>query len=177
MSEVDLFGKKSKIWHSVLLVIVVAISYTYRKDIHYADIEPVVSILQNSSAMIFTIMGIWIAYVYPNAVLRITQPSKVNAVFPENDLKRIKMLVGIVVLSAIVILALIVGTTLKPFIVLSSLYAMFPEAFRTIGIFSLLLLVYLQLSCLYVVIASSVNFIIDLKTMHSKDELSKKLDG
>lgn len=50
--------------------------------------------------MIFTIMGIWIAYVYPNAVLRIVQPSKVVAVFAEEDIKRVRMLVGVVILSA-----------------------------------------------------------------------------
>src|SRR5688572_31238843 len=86
-------------WHAVVVVAVTYLSYSFRLDIAFKDVEPLISILQNTSAMIFTIMGIWIAYVYPNAVLRIVQPSKVAAIFSDDDLKRVRLLVGIVISS------------------------------------------------------------------------------
>ncbi|MDC9145100.1 hypothetical protein PSK87_03180 [Escherichia coli] len=103
-------------WHLLLAVAVTYISYCFRLDITFKDIEPIISILQNTSAMIFTIMGIWIAYVYPNAVLKIVQPSKVTTIFSEDDLKRVKLLVGVVISSAFILLLLLTGVTLKTFL-------------------------------------------------------------
>ncbi len=112
--------KKSRlaniIWNAIVIIAITYISYSFKKDITYEDIEPLVSILQNTSAMVFTVMGIWIAYVYPNAVLKIVQPSKVAAVFSSEDLDRVRLLVGVVILSAFIIAVLVLGVTIKPFI-------------------------------------------------------------
>ncbi|TQP94163.1 hypothetical protein FLL78_19365, partial [Vibrio cholerae] len=80
---------KAIVWHLLVAGFITYISYSFSSDIVFLDVEVLISILQNTSAMIFTIMGIWIAYVYPNAVLRIVQPSKVVAVFAEEDIKRV----------------------------------------------------------------------------------------
>lgn len=162
------------IWHGFILIISITLSYFYREDITFSDIEPIVSILQNTSSMIFTIMGIWIAYIYPNAILRITQPSKIEAVFPLEDEKRVKLLVGIVVLSALILSTLVVGSIAKPFITKSTMFLEHPEIIKSISLFILLWLSYAQLFCLYIVIASSVNFIIDLKNKHHTSEINKK---
>ncbi|EKI6253415.1 hypothetical protein PF376_004368, partial [Salmonella enterica] len=100
---------KSKVivWHILVVLVVTYLSYSFRLDIDFKDVEPIISILQNTSAMIFTIMGIWIAYVYPNAVLKIVQPSKVTVIFSDDDLKRVKLLVGVVISSALILLLLL----------------------------------------------------------------------
>ncbi|EHJ4099557.1 TPA: hypothetical protein N8Q04_003433 [Escherichia fergusonii] len=122
-------------------------------------------------------MGIWIAYVYPNAVLKIVQPSKVTAIFSEDDLKRVKLLVGVVISSALILLLLLIGITLKTFLTKTIFFILHRQVFSGIGLWFLLSLVYAQLFCIYAVIASSVNFIIDLKNLNTKKRLSEKLDG
>jgi len=165
------------IWHLLIAIAITYTSYFFRLDINYKDIDPIISILQNTSAMIFTIMGIWIAYVYPNAVLKIVQPSKVTAIFSEDDLKRVKLLVGVVISSALILLLLLIGITLKTFLTKTIFFTLHRQVFSGIGLCFLLSLVYAQLFCIYAVIASSVNFIIDLKNLNTKKRLSEKLDG
>lgn len=167
----------SIIWHFLLIVSIAAIGYALRNKLSFNDIEPLISILQNTSAMIFTIMGIWIAYVYPNAVLSIVQPSKVAAVFSEEDLERVKLLVGVVILSAFILALLIIGVSARMLIAKTDMFLRNRELFSGIGIFFVLIITYAQLFCMYAVIASSVNFIIDLKNLRTRQRLAKKLDG
>ena len=93
----------------VVIAVITYISYDFRLNVEFKDVESLISTLQNTSAMIFTIMGIWIAYVYPNAVLRIIQPSKVAVVFSDEDLERVRLLVGVVILSAFILALLVFG--------------------------------------------------------------------
>lgn len=44
--------------------------------------------------MIFTIVGIWIAYIYPNAITAIVKPDSIDVITGEQDARRIEMLVG-----------------------------------------------------------------------------------
>lgn len=166
---------KSKVivWHILVVLVVTYLSYSFRLDIDFKDVEPIISILQNTSAMIFTIMGIWIAYVYPNAVLKIVQPSKVTVIFSDDDLKRVKLLVGVVISSALILLLLLVGVVVKTFVIKTYLFMQYQSAFTVIGLWFLLSLIYAQLFCIYAVIASSVNFIIDLKTLTLKNGYQK----
>jgi len=173
-------NKNTVVWHVVVVALVTYISYSFRSDIVFSDVESLISILQNTSAMIFTIMGIWIAYVYPNAVLRVVQPSKASKVvtiFAEEDVKRVKLLVGVVVISACILALLVCGITIKVFLLKTEMYSQYTNVFTAIGLWWLLALTYAQLFCIYAVIASSVNFIIDLKNLQVKRKLSEKLDG
>ena len=165
------------VWHTIVIAIITYLSYSFRLDVVFKDFESLISILQNTSAMIFTIMGIWIAYVYPNAVLRIVQPTKVTAVFSDEDLERVRLLVGVVILSAIILVLLLFGVATTAFITKTNFFTHNKPLFTGIGIWSLLALTYAQLLCIYAVIASSVNFIIDLKNLKAKKRLSEKLDG
>jgi hypothetical protein len=168
---------KAIVWHIMVFIAVTYLSYSFRLDIEFKDVEPIISILQNTSAMIFTIMGIWIAYIYPNAVLRIVQPTKITAIFSDEDLKRVKLLVGIVVFSALILILLLLGVTIKTFIIKTTTYTKYKSTLTGAGLWCLLTLLYAQLFCIYAVIASSINFIIDLKNLNSKKNLSEKLDG
>ena len=164
-------------WNSMVFVTIAYISYSFRENITYGDIEPLISILQSTSAMVFTVMGIWIAYVYPNAVLKIVQPTRVSAIFSNEDLERVRLLVGVVILSSFILASLVLGVTIKPFIVKSIVFIKNKSLFTSLGLWWILSITYAQLFCIYAVIASSVNFIIDLKNLNTKKNLSEKLDG
>lgn len=167
----------SILWHTALGLAIGAVSYALNNHLSFKDVEPLISVLQNTSAMIFTIMGIWIAYVYPNAVLSIVQPSKVAAVFSEEDLERVKLLVGVVILSAFILALLLIGVSARVLLSKTELFIRNKEFFTGLGVFFILTITYTQLFCIYAVIASSVNFIIDLKNLSVKQQLAKKLDG
>ncbi|EHK9086607.1 hypothetical protein L3I77_000214 [Vibrio vulnificus] len=169
--------QKFVVWHLIVALLVTSVSYCFRGDIKFSEIQSLVSILQNTSAMIFTIMGLWIAYVYPNVILRIVQPSKVVAVFSDEDELTVKLLVGVVVLSAATMGLLVLGTSFQVFIVKTSMFATHPNVFSFIGLWFLLALTYVQLFCIYMVIATSVNFVMKLKNAKHGKALSKKLDG
>ncbi|MBW3528642.1 hypothetical protein KO533_19010 [Shewanella sp. NKUCC05_KAH] len=165
---------KTLIWHVILACLIALVSWLFKSDITYSDVTSVVSILQNGSAMIFTIMGIWIAYIYPQAMRKVIQPSS-SAIFPEEDKKRVQLLVGVVVISAVILAILLIGISMKPFLVNTSLYLKVPELFSFVGLFVLLCLVYAQLFCIYSVIASNINFITDLANKENGQKLEKKL--
>lgn len=168
---------KTITWHTVVVLVITYLSYSFRFDIVFKDIEFLISILQTTSAMIFTIMGIWIAYVYPNAVLRIVQPTKVVAIYSDEDLKRVMLLVGIVVSSALILVLLLLGVSVRVFIIKMDIFSRHESLFTGVGIWCLLAIIYAQLFCIYAVIASSVNFLIDLSNLNNKKRLSEKLDG
>lgn len=166
---------KALFWHIILACVIALVSWLFKGDITYEDLSPVVSILQSGSAMIFTIMGIWIAYIYPQAMRKVIQPSS-SAIFPEEDKKRVRLLVGVVVISAVILAALLIGISMKPFLVNTKLYLKVPELFSFVGLFVLLCLVYAQLFCIYSVIASNINFITDLANKENDQKLNKKLN-
>lgn len=166
---------KTLIWHVALACFIALVSWIFKDDITYSDVSPIVSILQNGSAMIFTIMGIWIAYIYPQAMRKVIQPSS-SAIFPEEDKKRVQLLVGVVVISAVILAVLLIGISIKPFLVSTSLYLKVPDLFSFAGLCVLLCLVYAQLFCIYSVIASNINFITDLANKENDQKLNKKLN-
>ncbi|OIX91185.1 hypothetical protein BFS14_23840 [Serratia fonticola] len=169
---------KTIFWHAIVVIAAITyLSYSFRLDVTFKDVESLISILQNTSVMIFTIMGIWIAYVYPNAVLRIVQPSKVAAVFSDKDLERVRLLIGVVVISAFILALLVFGVAAKVFITKTNIFSQHKPLFTGISLWCLLAMTYAQLFCIYAVIASSVSFLIDLKNLKSKKRLSEKLDG
>ncbi|HTG56502.1 MAG TPA: hypothetical protein VL943_09555 [Niabella sp.] len=170
--------RKSHGWLIANLVVVLALLLTgvlLGPKFSYQDVEPLISALENMSAMVFTIMGIWIAFIYPNAILRITQPSKIDAIFSEEDEKRINMLVGTIIVSALVLVFLLLSTLLKLFLSKSGLYLHFPSLVKITGVSFLLLLSYVQLVCVYIVIASNVNFLIDLRSKRNLHEMNRRL--
>lgn len=161
----------------IILFLFFIVGFWFSKNVVFKDLEPLIAILQSTSAMVFTIMGIWIAYIYPNAILKITQPKKVEAIFSNEDGKRIKLLVGIVILSATVLVLLLLGLSIKVFFTKTDVYINNYYFFDSIAISLFLVLIYIQLICIYTVIASCVNFIIDINNLEAKRELNKKLEG
>lgn len=171
----SLLKHKWKIFHLLLLITFIWLSICNSEKIKATEIEPIFSILQNTSGMIFTIMGIWIAYIYPNAILRITQPSKIEALFSGDDEKRVKLLVKIVILSAVIISCVLIMSVSKPFIIHSNFLLNHIHLVKSTGLFVTLLLSYGQVFCLYVVIVSCINFITDLRNKKTIKELDERL--
>lgn len=78
-------------------------------EYQYADLKAFLDVLLNVSGVVFTLMGIWIAFLYPNALARIVGPSSViTADFSEGkeEYVRLTAIVGSVLKSAFVVLVI-----------------------------------------------------------------------
>ncbi|MGN5012297.1 hypothetical protein ACTG24_14925 [Aeromonas veronii] len=176
MSSTIVNKKRMTAIHLGVAILIILISLCYRTTLNMVDIEPLISILQNTSAMIFTIMGIWIAFVYPNAILSIIQKQNVESIFSDDDERRIILMVGVVAVSALVMCCLLIGTAITPFIIHGFIYKNYPEAVHFLGIFFILLLTYVQLLAIYVVIASNVDFIMNIRNLRNKRRLHERFN-
>lgn len=187
-------NKWSWIFHIGLLILIIWISVSFRDTLRFSDLTPLISILQNTSAMIFTIMGIWIAYLYPEAIVKIINSSKDEVSIPNNDTvkpfplkkefdkksyikneSRIKIIVGIVALSASVMICLIIITLAYPLVINSWIYQTTPSVIRGLGLFVIVTLTYAQIFAIYIVIASNINFLRDITKLKNEMQLHKKL--
>jgi hypothetical protein len=140
------------------------ISYTFD------DFKEYVNILLNASGMVFTLMGIWIAFLYPNALSRIVNPEKIKTVdFSQSleETKRLESIVSSVLKSAIVVLSIMIIYLAKVIIFKQALYQENIKFFKISAVSYVTLLAFIQTEAIWHVIYSNIMFINDL---HSKRE-------
>ncbi|WP_396586377.1 hypothetical protein [Bermanella sp. R86510] len=119
------------------------------------------STLQNLSAAVFTLAGIWIAYSYPQAISAYTSPNSVK-VIPTDETKRIENLVLIVLTSAFVISSLLIFNFLYLLFSKTVFYVSHREVFKVIGITSICYLSFLQLKAIATVMVTNIAFVNEL---------------
>ncbi|MBE1275645.1 hypothetical protein [Enterovibrio baiacu] len=134
-------------------------------------IKDFVSVLQNVSAMIFAIVGLWVSSTYPTTVTSLTQRSdKVkNGDFGENT-KRLELLVTVLVVSAAVMASLLIFQAAK--MILPGLIDLKPHllTLKYISVSILFGLGACQFMAVIYVIVINVTYINDLyKKIHNKD--------
>lgn len=143
-------------------------SLHWNQDFRYEDYRDFLTLLSAVSAMVFTIMGIWIAFLYPNAISRILSPEKlVAADFSESgsDSKRLEKIVGAVLLSALVMVVALLIVLFKIVLSTTPVYAEYRLHLKSTALFVLIFITCLQLEAVFHVVISNVMFINDL---HSK---------
>lgn len=105
----------------VISAVVIWLCHRFGVSYSYSDFKDYGNNLLAISGMVFTIMGIWIAFIYPNAIIRLQAPTKIkNADFTQTleDTRRLESIVGCVMKSAFVASALCIIFLIK--ILLSS---------------------------------------------------------
>lgn len=146
------------------------ILYKINLNYSYSDFKDYLNVLLGISSMVFSLMGIWIAFLYPNALRRIADPKRFEyADFSEtmSETRRLEGLVGAVMKSAVVVLAVMVLFLCKViFSGFSFSEATTLKAKAPVLSFVLTLSV-LQAESIFYVIYSNVMFINDL---HNKRE-------
>ena len=70
---------KYKYMHCLPIIAILLIAIKWGSSYNYNDIKDILSTLQNISVMIFTIAGIWLAYIYPKAISGIVKPSSLRS--------------------------------------------------------------------------------------------------
>jgi hypothetical protein len=134
---------------------------SYRSD----DLKDYITQLTSVSGMVFTIMGIWIAFIYPNALSRLVSPQKIaDADFSENllETKRLEKIVAAVLQSALVATGLLSVLLCKIIFWRTGLYAAHAQIFKSGALALTILASWVQVEAVGSVIFANVMFINDL---------------
>lgn len=139
----------------------------------YSDFKDYCSTLLAISGMVFTIMGIWIAFVYPNAIKRLQDPDKIKiADFTATmqDTRRLESIVGSIMESGAVAISITLIYLLK--LILSGLpiFLEYREAIKAIAAGFVIFLTLVQCSAVFSVIYANYLFIDDLHTRREAQE-------
>ena len=125
--------------------------------------------------MVFTIMGIWIAFLYPNALSRIIDPKITTVDFSESlqETKRLEALVSSVLKSAFVIILLMLIYLGKVLLFKTNYYLVHASLIKDLVLSTTVLLSYMQCEAVFYVMYSNIMFLNDL---HNKRE-DRKADS
>ncbi|EAW26075.1 hypothetical protein ATW7_01155 [Alteromonadales bacterium TW-7] len=140
----------------------------------YDSMKELVNYLTASSGVVFTILGLWIAYVYPNAIVKIVRPS-IEDILKSEDIARIRRMLIVLCFCILIIGVALLFHLSYLFLVKTPFYAsnallIKNFALSVIGCASLL-----QLIVFYFVIATNINFLHDLYTKTNMNEVNEKL--
>ncbi|WP_341939616.1 hypothetical protein [Marinimicrobium sp. C2-29] len=161
------FLKSRVLSHSVYIGVSALIGFFATKGVTVTDVKPIISTLQNISAAVFTLSGIWIAYSYPQAIAAYTSPGNVK-IIPTGETNRIENLVLIVLTSAFVISSTLIFNLSYLLFSPSKLYTENLQLIKSIGISFVFYLCFLQLKAIFVVMSTNISFVNDLH--HKKTE-------
>ncbi|KWI59929.1 hypothetical protein WT72_08990 [Burkholderia pseudomultivorans] len=150
------------------VVALVTLSYVYFAiPVNYglSDFKNYTDVLLAVSGMVFTIMGIWIAFLYPNALSRIVDPQKIAiADFSESltDARRLEAIVASVLKSALAVMFVLACYLLKIIVCRTSFYANNIVFIKSVALSSVTVLSAIQLEAVWAVVWANVMFINDL---------------
>lgn len=144
----------------------------------YAELKSYLDSLVNSSAMVFTIMGIWIAFLYPNALSRLVDPKKVEtADFSDSltETKRLEAIVGSVLKSGIVVLVALSIFMGKILFASSGFYTANHTCVKLSVLALVVTMTYAQAEAVISVLLSNVMFLNDLHRKREERQTAKDI--
>ena len=144
-------------------------------NITFSSLDSIISALQNTSAMVFAIDGIWLAYLYPEAVAGLVKGENLKLENDRAKAKKIESIVGIVVVSALVMIGIIVFYVANAFFINTDLYINNKSCFKLFSVTYIVFLAITQIYCVALVIKRSVSFINQLYKMISDKKIDKLL--
>ncbi|ELV9466319.1 hypothetical protein QNB54_004929 [Salmonella enterica] len=144
-------------WDVIALVVVAIIIYFLKNTLKIADVKDVVGTLQNISAAIFTIIGLWVGFLYPNAIQGIVSDN-VDYIKNTKDVPRIEKLIYVIIVSALVMLGTLVFYILKALLGNASIYVEHQSVIKYFALVFVFYLCWLQSRCIFSVIKSNFRF-------------------
>ena len=136
----------------------------------FSDFKEYTTALSSISGMVFTIMGIWIAFLYPNALARIVNPNKIETVDFSDTLeetKRLEAIVGSVLKSAVIVVFVSLILLAKVIFFETSIYKLNYKLIKHAVLSFSIVLSYIQFEAVGQVVYANIMFLNDL---HNKRE-------
>ncbi|MCV2350443.1 hypothetical protein [Paucibacter sp. Y2R2-4] len=143
----------------------VGAAHTLKIEYKYDDLKDFIGLLIQIAGMVFTIMGIWIAFLYPNALSRLVNPEKIEtADFSEtlSETRRLEKIVAAVLMSAAVAVGLSLVIFFKVVLWKTGIYFEHRLAIKSAALAFVGLCTIIQLEAVGSVILANVIFINDL---------------
>lgn len=142
------FIKSRALSHTFYLALSLFLGYFSSGHLAIEEVRFITGGLQNISAAVFTLSGIWIAYSYPQAIAAYTSPDSVQ-IIPGDDARRIEGLVLIILSSAFVISSILIFDW--AYLVVSGLevYSEIREGLKVIGVSFIMYLSLVQLKAIF----------------------------
>ncbi|MBK0544640.1 hypothetical protein GZ027_01085 [Klebsiella pneumoniae] len=151
-------------WNLLILFLIALASYWLKDKVSYNDIKDILGVLQNISAAIFTIVGLWIGFLYPNAIASIVNDD-VDYIKNTKDAPRIEKLIYVVITSAVVMLSVLFVYLFKSIWSGLSSSIVHTDFVKMIGVTFVYFMCWLQVKCVFSVILSNVSF---ANNLHSR---------
>ncbi|MDU6388618.1 MAG: hypothetical protein E6562_08510 [Pantoea sp.] len=149
---------KQQLVNIVAGLLLLLLSYYAFERFSYSDAKDVLGALINISASVFTIVGLWVGFLYPNAMSSIVKDD-ISYIKNEKDSPRIERLVYTIITSALVMAGILIFFLLKATITATPLYKAHLEGLRFWGTFTVFYLSWMQLKCIFSVVASNLHFV------------------
>ncbi|WP_272664515.1 hypothetical protein [Providencia sp. PROV174] len=157
-------------WDVIALVIIAILIYFLKDSLRFRDIKDVVGTLQNISAAIFTIVGLWVGFLYPNAIQGIVSDN-IDYIKNTKDVPRIERLIYVIIVSALVMLGTLVFYIVKALIGNLNIYNEFKWFIKYIALVFVFSLCWLQSRCIFSVIISNFRFANNLYSRINESKL------
>lgn len=158
-------GKTIK--HLLYIAVSITIGIVISDGIVYENVKNILSSLQQVSAAVFALTGIWIAYLYPEALTSLANPEKVSLLKGTKNTERIESLVLIIISSAIVLLATLVFDYLYALKTLINFSANINLILKISGFSLVTYLCFIQINSIFSILIANIRFVNDL---HNKKE-------
>lgn len=159
------------------LALGIGISYFYAKGLSFSDFSSSLSLLQNMSAAVFTLTGIWIAYLYPEAINSFTNPKKLNILKGSENAKRIERLVLIIFTSAFVLIGLLLINITFPIMEEIITLKTQKDKMNTLYIGMIIYLALNQLRAISGIMINNLDFVYRLAYLKTNQDVSDDLNG
>lgn len=138
---------------TLLCVLVSLCCFLTGNNISISEQLPIYESLRNTSAIIFGVMGAWIAILYPNALLKIY--GKIEILEAERQSKNIRQLISPMILSTIIVSLVLVVSLVAPVLRKISFLLQYKSIVRSISFSLLGSLTFLQLGALIATLVPS----------------------
>jgi len=161
--------------YTVIAFLSALIAYLLRDpsvNIAYSSYEGILSALMNISAIIFAIIGAWIAIIYPRALGSFLNESSVNTENVEKDTNYLSDLVEIVLVSSFVLMAVLTILVAVP-ILREVVEGNTIMILRKIGLGVIIFLALLQVFSIFRVVLTNYTFLTVLRSNIRKNKFSQ----
>ncbi|RAW92164.1 MULTISPECIES: hypothetical protein [unclassified Photorhabdus] len=159
----------------LLIAVCVLLAYVVCSHVKYSNVTDIISVLQNISAIVFAISGVWIGYLYPNAIAGLMKNEKIDFFASKNEAKKVEGMILIIIISAFVLVGIALFYLMVILLKGSEFYRENYFIIKLSGLSFILYMIFMQIRCVFLMIRKNISFINKLHRFLNEKELNSKL--
>ncbi|MGP6473648.1 hypothetical protein [Rahnella aceris] len=160
---------RQQVINIVVFALAVFISFNVYNKVEFNDVKDVLNTLLGLSASIFTIVGLWVGFLYPNAINSIVNDD-ISYIKNEQDSPRIEKLINVIIISALVMLGILLAYLARLILPIFDIYKENLAVFKVTSLSILVMMCWLQSKCIFSIIISNYHFV---NNLHGKITTAK----